>query len=205
MLVLAGFNDVLNVTRRIRWRARSDDRRGPRRGMDSRPRCRSRPRRSRGTATRTCTPRWRNRVLSPSDRAGLSRLGAAARLGVDRSRRPAVRVGPGVDRSGRGRRRRIRPRGSSNGPIATVADSEAFYDAPPCDDYALDGDRLTFPSAIDDAASREQPRAGAVLPRAVAARAAPRRAGAAAVERRRRRPRRPVPAAEPVPAVARCA
>jgi hypothetical protein len=31
---------------------------------------------------------------------------------------------------------------------ATVADSERFYALPRCDDYALDGDTLTFPSAV---------------------------------------------------------
>ena len=31
----------------------------------------------------------------------------------------------------------------------TVAGSEAFYHAPTCDDYALEGDELTFPSAIE--------------------------------------------------------
>ena len=30
----------------------------------------------------------------------------------------------------------------------TVANSEAFFALPPCDDYTLDGDRLSFPSAV---------------------------------------------------------
>ena len=34
-----------------------------------------------------------------------------------------------------------------------VANSDVFFALAPCDDYTLDGDRLSFPSAVTHAAS----------------------------------------------------
>ena len=98
-------------------------------------------------------------------------------------------------------RLRIRRHGSSSGRTPRSPTSGTYFYLPPCDDYALDGDRLTFPSAITtphpennvvharffpDPSPRGRRRAVLVLPQ---------------WNCRRNRARRAVPAAEPIQAV----
>ena len=70
--------------------------------------------------------------------------------------------------------------------------------SPPCDDYALDGEWLSFPSAVTTPHPENNTVRARYFPEPLAGRAAARGDRAAAVERRRRRARRPVPAAQPL-------
>ena len=81
---------------------------------------------------------------------------------------------------------------------ATVARSDEFYAVTPADDYVADGRHAHVHERDRDAASREQHRSRALLPRSLAARPEARGARDGAVELRRRGARRAVPAAQPV-------
>ena len=199
-LLLAGFDRRRQRARRVRGHSRSADRCGARGRLDPRgPPGRERPPRRRLLRRSACEARRagaRRRVIARAFHGWERRLASAA---TDRIVRPfewgldwiddrdAIDVpDPAAWLEGWAERRHCRR-------------ARASTHVPPCADYVLDGDRLDVPERDRHAASREQRGPRALLSR-IRRREAARRAVLVLPQWNAdaERPRRPVPAVEPV-------